>query len=48
MPSTATMKKKKSFEEAVAECDGVSVDVFIDELQASIKEYFKNAQSNYF
>ena len=41
--TTVVEEKKKSFEEAVAECNGVSVDVFIDELKASIKESFKNA-----
>ena len=40
--ATVVEKKKKSFEEAVAECNGVSVDVFINELKASIKEHFKN------
>ena len=41
--ATVIEKNKKSFEEACAECNGVSVDVFIDELKASIKEYYKNA-----
>ena len=32
--------KKKSFEEAVAECNGVSVDEFFDELDERIKRRF--------
>jgi ribosomal protein L34E len=36
------IEKKKSFEEACAECNAITVDVFIDELNASIKEYFEN------
>jgi len=35
--------KKKSFEEAVAECDGRPASEFFDELRRQIKEHFKNA-----
>ena len=31
--------KKKSFEEAVAECNGVSIDDFFDELNARIEKW---------
>jgi len=41
--ATVVEKKKKSFEEACAECNAVTVDVFIDELKASVKEYFSHA-----
>ena len=36
-------KRKKSFEEACAECNAVPLDRFIDELKASVKEYFDHA-----
>jgi len=36
-------KKKKSFEEAVAECNGVTVDEFFDELNARIEKWTDNA-----
>jgi hypothetical protein len=36
-------EKKKSFEEAVAECDGRPVSEFFDELRRQIEEHFKNA-----
>jgi len=36
-------KKKKSFEEACTACNAVPLDTFIDELKASIKEYFDHA-----
>ena len=39
--------KKKSFQEAVAECNGVSVDIFIDELRKRVKERYRNAKGNY-
>ena len=32
--------KKKSFQEAVAECNGVSIDEFFDELDERIKRRF--------
>jgi len=35
--------KKKSFEEAIVECDGRPVSEFFDELRRQVKEYFKNA-----
>ena len=35
--------KKKSFEEAVAECDGRPASEFFDELRRQVKEYYKNA-----
>ena len=37
---TVVEEKKKSFEEAVAECNGVSVDEFFDELDERIKLRF--------
>ena len=36
--------KKKSFEEACAECNAVSVDVFFDELRKRVKERYQNAK----
>jgi len=36
---------KKSFEEAVAECNGRSVSEFIDELRKRVKESYRNAKS---
>jgi predicted HTH domain antitoxin len=33
-----------SFEEAVAECNGISVDEFIDELRKRVKERYRNAK----
>ena len=35
-------EKKKSFEEAVAECNGISVDAFFDELNARIVKWTDN------
>ena len=35
-----TDTKKKSFEEAVVECNGVTVDEFFDELDKRIKKRF--------
>ena len=35
--------KKKSFEEAVVECDGRPANEFFDELRQQVKDYFKNA-----
>ena len=35
--------KKKSFEEAVAECNGRPVSEFFDELRRKVKECYKNA-----
>jgi len=35
--------KKKSFEEAVAECNGRPASEFFDELKRRVKEHFKNA-----
>jgi len=40
-PITAT--KKKSFEEAVVECNGRPASEFFDELRRQVKEHFKNA-----
>jgi hypothetical protein len=36
----AVESKKKSFKEAAAECNAVSVDVFFDELDERIKKRF--------
>ena len=42
--ATVVEKKKKSFEEACAECNAVSVKTFTDELRRQIDEHFdKNA-----
>ena len=41
--ATVVEKKKKSFEEACAECNGRTVTEFFDELRFQIKEHFKNA-----
>ena len=35
--------KKKSFEQAVAECNGVTVEEFFDELNARIEKWTDNA-----
>jgi len=44
LPFTAVVEtKKKSFREAAAECEAVSVDTFIDELQRQLKEHYDNA-----
>ena len=36
-------EKKKSFEEACIECNGITVDEFFDELNKRIEKHFKNA-----
>ena len=38
--TTVVEEKKKSFEEACAECNAVSVDFFFDELNKRIKKRF--------
>ena len=38
--ATVVMEKAKSFEEAVAECNGVSVKTFTNELRRQIDEHF--------
>jgi len=44
MPALRVVEvKKKSFEEAVAECDGRPASEFFDELRRQVKEYYKNA-----
>jgi len=35
--------KKKSFEEAVADCNGRPASEFFDELKRRVKEHFNNA-----
>jgi hypothetical protein len=37
------VKKKMTFKEAVAECDGRPVSEFFDELRRQVKEHFNNA-----
>jgi len=37
--------EKKSFEEACAECNAASVEMFIDELRKRVKERYQNAKS---
>jgi hypothetical protein len=41
--TTVVEERNQSFEEACAECNGVSVDEFFDELNERIKQYFQNA-----
>ena len=41
--ATVIEEQKKSFSEAVAECNAVSVDAFFDELDDRIKKRFENA-----
>jgi len=41
--ATVVDEKKKSFEEACAECNGRPASEFFDELRYQIKEHFKNA-----
>ena len=36
--------KKKSFEEACAECNAVSVETFINELRKRVTERYRNAK----
>ena len=38
--ATVVEEKKKSFEEACAECNAISVDAFFDELDERIKKRF--------
>ena len=40
---TIVETKKKSFEEAAAECDAVSVDTFFDELDSRIEKWDNHA-----
>ena len=42
LPFATIVGKQKSFEEAVAECNGISVTDFTDELRRQIDEYFDN------
>jgi len=41
--ATVVEKKKKSFEEAVAECNGRPASEFFDELRYQVKKHFENA-----
>ena len=41
--ATVVEEKKKTFEEAAKECNAVTVDEFIDELESRIKSHFNNA-----
>ena len=41
--ATIIDEKKKSFAEAVAECNAISVDEFFDELNARIEKWENNA-----
>ena len=43
MPVHKVEAKKKSFEEAVTECDGRPASEFFNELRKQVKEHFKNA-----
>jgi hypothetical protein len=42
--TTVVEKEKKSFEEACAECNAVTVDEFIDELEKRVKQRYQNAK----
>jgi vacuolar-type H+-ATPase subunit H len=42
---SAIKSNKKSFEEASAECNAVSLDTFITELKQRVKERYQNAKS---
>ena len=39
----ATVVEEKSFQDAAAECNAVTVDEFFDELNASIRKRFEDA-----
>jgi hypothetical protein len=41
--ATIVEEKKKSFEEACAECNGRPASEFFDELRYQVKQHFKNA-----
>jgi len=41
--ATVMESKKKSFNEAVAQCDGRPANEFFDELRRQVKEHFNNA-----
>ena len=39
----SVVPEKKSFEEACAECNAISVDAFFDELDARIEKWYDHA-----
>lgn len=43
--ATLVEEKKKNFNEAVKECNAVTVDEFFDELDRRIKKHYKDAKS---
>ena len=43
--ATVVEEKKMSFEEACAECNAVTVDFFIDELEKRVKQRYHHAKS---
>jgi hypothetical protein len=43
--TTIVKEEKKSFEEACAECNAVTVDYFINELEKRVKQRYQNAKS---
>jgi predicted HTH domain antitoxin len=43
--ATVIEEKKISFEDACAECNAISVDEFINELEKSVKQRYHNATS---
>lgn len=43
--ATVVETKKKSFEQACKECNAVSLDFFINELEKRVKQRYRNAES---
>ncbi len=45
LPFAEIEQENKTFEDAVAECDGRPASEFFDELRKQVKEHFSNAKS---
>ena len=45
LPFARVSEKKQSFEEACSECDAITVDFFINELENRVKQRYRNAKS---
>jgi len=45
LPFAKVSEKKQSFEEACRECDAITVDFFINELENRVKQRYRNAKS---
>jgi len=43
--ATVVEEKKQSFAEACAECNAITVDEFIDELEKRVRQRYHNAKS---